>query len=95
MLRRPGPRKEFIETVCGMSVDHALEDISDVSVGLDVVEFGDLDRAPAACAAVTPENRRFLRPSASALIGRSTGFVSRSIQPSSRNRRRRGKGGSA
>jgi hypothetical protein len=31
-----------------MSVDHALEDLSDIAIGLDVVELGGLDCPPSA-----------------------------------------------
>ena len=36
---RPVPRQEVVETAHGMAIDHALKDIPEVSIGLDVVEF--------------------------------------------------------
>jgi hypothetical protein len=43
-LRFPSPRQQFVETVDGMSIDHAREHVVQVSVGLDAVEFAGFDR---------------------------------------------------
>ena len=45
-LRIPGPRQQFVETVDGMSIDHAREHVVQVSVGFDAVEFAGLCRPP-------------------------------------------------
>ena len=34
----PVPRQEVVETVHGMAVGHALENVAEVGVGLDVIE---------------------------------------------------------
>jgi hypothetical protein len=56
-LRFPGPRQQFVETVDGMSIDHARQDVGEVSVGFDAVEFAGFDQradcCPACPAAVT------------------------------------------
>ncbi len=43
-LRFPDPRQQFVETVDGMSVDHAREHVVQVSVGFDAVEFAGFDQ---------------------------------------------------
>jgi len=43
-LRFPDPRQQFVETVDGMSIDHAREHIGEVSVRLDAVQFAGLDQ---------------------------------------------------
>jgi hypothetical protein len=45
-LRFPGPRQQFVETVDGMSIDHARQDVGEVSIGFDAVEFAGLCRPP-------------------------------------------------
>lgn len=42
----PVPRQEFVEAAGGMSVGHALQDVSEPCEGLDVVELygGDVVR---------------------------------------------------
>jgi hypothetical protein len=40
----PVPRQEFVETAGGMTVSHALQDVSEPGKGLDVVELA-LERA--------------------------------------------------
>jgi hypothetical protein len=42
----PSPPKQFVETVDGMSIDHAREHIAQVGVGFDAVEFAGLCRPP-------------------------------------------------
>jgi hypothetical protein len=42
----PSPPKQFVETVDGMSIDHAREYVVQVSVGFDAVEFAGLCRPP-------------------------------------------------
>ena len=63
---RPVPRQEIIETVHGMAVDHALEHVFKVGVGLDVVELcrGDegADRGPSLSAAIGPGKEMVLAP---------------------------------
>ncbi len=43
-LRFPDPRQQFVETVDGMSIDHAREHVVQVSVGFDAVEFAGFDQ---------------------------------------------------
>lgn len=40
----PCPRQEFVETVGGVSVDHALKDVGEVCVRLDVIELRGFDQ---------------------------------------------------
>src|SRR5260221_10843719 len=48
-LRIPGPRQQFVETVDGMSIDHAREHVGEVSVGFDAVEFAGFDQRTDDC----------------------------------------------
>ena len=41
---RPAPRQQFIEAIDRVSIDHALEHVVQISVGLDVVHLGCLCR---------------------------------------------------
>ena len=63
---RPVPGQEVVETVYGMAVDHGLEHVVEVGVGLDVVELrrGDAgaDRAPSLCAAIATGEEMGLAP---------------------------------
>jgi hypothetical protein len=56
-LRLPRPRQQFVETVDGMSIDHAREHVGEVSLGFDPVEFAGFDQrtddCPTRAAAVT------------------------------------------
>ena len=40
----PSPRQQFVETVDGMSIDHARKYVVQVSVGFDAVEFAGFDQ---------------------------------------------------
>jgi two-component sensor histidine kinase len=56
-LRFPNPWQQFVETVDGVSVDHAREHVREVCVGFDAVEFTGFDQrtddCPAFAAAIT------------------------------------------
>jgi hypothetical protein len=43
-LRFPNPWQQFVETVDGVSIDHAREHVGEVSVGFDAVEFAGFDQ---------------------------------------------------
>src|SRR5229473_2911525 len=45
----PSPRQQFVESVDGMSIDHAHEYVVQVSVGFDAVEFAGLDQRTDDC----------------------------------------------
>src|SRR5260370_27113285 len=53
----PSPRQQFVESVDGMSIDHAHEYVVQVSVGFYAVEFAGFDQraddCPTTSAAVT------------------------------------------
>ncbi len=38
-LRFPNPRQELVETVDGMSIDHARQHVGEVGIGFDAVQF--------------------------------------------------------
>ena len=40
----PGPRQELVEPIDWVSVDHALEHVDEIGVGLDAVEFGGFNQ---------------------------------------------------
>src|SRR6266540_3830087 len=44
VCRFPIPRQQFIEPVDGVTVDHTLEHIAQVGVGLDVIHFGGFNQ---------------------------------------------------
>lgn len=64
--RFPRPWQEFIEPVDGMTVHHALKNVGDIGVGLDVVELGGLDQraddGPAVPATVAAGEQMVLAP---------------------------------
>src|SRR5262245_6614057 len=64
--RLPIPRQQFIEPIDRMPVDHALEHIMQVRVGLDVVHFGSLnertERRPARSALIRSSEQMILSP---------------------------------
>ena len=45
-VRPPNPRQEFVETVDRMSVGHPLQDVAQIGIGFDAVEFAGLCRPP-------------------------------------------------
>ena len=45
-VRPPNPRQEFVETVDRMPVGHPLQDVAQIGIGFDAVEFAGLCRAP-------------------------------------------------
>ena len=53
MILLPCPRQQFVETVDGMSVDHPLQHVTEVGVGLDVVELAGLDQRAGDCPAMS------------------------------------------
>ena len=63
---RPVPGQEVVETVHGMAVGHAPENVAKVGIGLDVVEpcRGDegADRCPSLCAAIGTGEKVVLAP---------------------------------
>ena len=89
----PRPRQQFVESVGGMAVDHALEHVAQIGVRLDVVQLGRLDQrahgSPARATTIRASEQVVLLPSATGLMARSTGLVSSSTRPSSRKRRQR------
>src|SRR5258708_18468362 len=62
----PVPRQEFVEAAGGMTVGHALQDVSEPGKGLDVVELcgGDegADRCPSDAATVQARAQMVLAP---------------------------------
>src|SRR6266852_1844435 len=48
-LRIPGPRQQFVETVDGISIDHASKHVGEVGVGLDAVQFACFDQRTNDC----------------------------------------------
>src|SRR5260221_13394936 len=48
-LRIPGPRQQFVETVDGISIDHASKHVGEVSVGLAAVQFACFDQRTNDC----------------------------------------------
>ena len=50
-LRFPGPRQQFVETIDGVSIDHAREHVVQVSVRLDAIEFAGFDQRTDDCPA--------------------------------------------
>ena len=56
ILGFPGPWQQFGEPVCGIAIGHTLEDIGEVGVGLDAVQFCRFDQRaedrPAVCSAI-------------------------------------------
>jgi hypothetical protein len=49
----PSPRQQFVETVDGMSLDHAREYVVQVSVGLDTIEFAGFDQRTDDCPTIS------------------------------------------
>ena len=43
-VRSPSPRQEFVETVDRISVGHPLQDVAQIGIGFDAVEFTALCR---------------------------------------------------
>jgi hypothetical protein len=48
-LRFPGPRQQFVETVDGMSIDHARQHVGEVGIGFDAVQFTGFDQRTDDC----------------------------------------------
>jgi hypothetical protein len=52
-LRFPGPRQQLVETVDGLSIDHAREHVLQVGVRFDAVEFAGFDQRTDDCPTIS------------------------------------------
>jgi hypothetical protein len=67
----PFPRQQFVEPIGWISIDHALEYVAQVGVGLDVVHFTRFDQRAECCPALPTDIGTSHHPFILPMSGRS------------------------
>ena len=85
-----GPRQELVQPIDGVSVDHALEDVDEIGVGLNTVEFGGFNQRandrPTLAAGVASCEQVILATEGYGTNRALDGLVSSSMRPFCRKR---------
>src|SRR5215470_5110156 len=91
-LHRPGPRQQFVELFHRPAIDEFGENVGQVSLRVEAIEFCRLNQrshaGPTKCPLIVTREKAVFFVSAIRRFARSTLFVSISMRPSSRKRTR-------